>query len=416
MHGYTYSYDTGARSPMAIPAIADARRAARIGVRLAYNIEMNGEYARNYQHVGGVPGGEHHHPEFGIFGHVCPSFGPLWGWSSWSLYGLEPSGNSWCLWHQVRTHGPAAAWDQPRVNYACAPICSASPCCLPSTGFRVYDNINHSYASGTLARLILDATLVDEWRPASPPSPPALPPAPPSPPPPPPNPLPPAPDPLPPPPAPPWAELAVIPAGFGLIFLMLAVAFWLVWSRRRQRLARLAASQQLATRKLKEIEIALAALPTRKFAKPTGSPVGSLDSSNHSLDELEAGAPAREAGMDVDECSECEPECAICLDAFAPGDVLRSLPCGHEFHKKCIDSWLHRRVVTWVTAEDTASEASRPPPSCPLCKRDVVRTAAAFAATVTPEAAARASAPEYRLSPTVERRGAPESTPESTPE
>ena len=177
MHGYTYSYDTGARSPMAIPAIADARRAARIGVRLAYNIEMNGEYARNYQHVGGVPGGEHHHPEFGIFGHVCPSFGPLWGWSSWSLYGLEPSGNSWCLWHQVRTHGPAAAWDQPRVNYACAPICSASPCCLPSTGFRVYDNINHSYASGTLARLVLDATLVDEWRPASPPSPPALPPA-----------------------------------------------------------------------------------------------------------------------------------------------------------------------------------------------------------------------------------------------
>tara|TARA_Y100000992_G_scaffold256464_1_gene189974 strand:- start:3301 stop:3633 length:333 start_codon:yes stop_codon:yes gene_type:complete len=36
-------------------------------------------------------------------------------------------------------------------------------------------------------------------------------------------------------------------------------------------------------------------------------------------------------------------ECAVCLDAFRTRQHCRFLPCGHVFHKGCIDRWLRRR-------------------------------------------------------------------------
>lgn len=47
-----------------------------------------------------------------------------------------------------------------------------------------------------------------------------------------------------------------------------------------------------------------------------------------------------ESNEDSDLGSENEPCCAICLVPYKNGDELRSLPCEHEFHKSCIDSWL----------------------------------------------------------------------------
>ncbi|KAJ1701884.1 hypothetical protein LUZ63_001663 [Rhynchospora breviuscula] len=46
--------------------------------------------------------------------------------------------------------------------------------------------------------------------------------------------------------------------------------------------------------------------------------------------------------------------CAICLEEYKEGETLRVLPCKHEFHLECVDSWLTK----WGTF-------------CPVCKHEV---------------------------------------------
>ncbi|XP_030636872.1 E3 ubiquitin-protein ligase RNF128a isoform X2 [Chanos chanos] len=55
-----------------------------------------------------------------------------------------------------------------------------------------------------------------------------------------------------------------------------------------------------------------------------------------------------ETGPDADTC-------AVCIDAYKPGDVLSILTCNHFFHKTCIEPWLleHR--------------------TCPMCKCDILK-------------------------------------------
>mmetsp|Transcript_61218 Transcript_61218/g.132527 ORF Transcript_61218/g.132527 Transcript_61218/m.132527 type:complete len:292 (-) Transcript_61218:177-1052(-) len=48
-----------------------------------------------------------------------------------------------------------------------------------------------------------------------------------------------------------------------------------------------------------------------------------------------------------------ESSCAVCLSDFAKDEVLRQLPCCHNFHRACIDKWLKRNKV------------------CPLCLQDI---------------------------------------------
>ncbi|XP_066999429.1 E3 ubiquitin-protein ligase goliath [Anabrus simplex] len=47
--------------------------------------------------------------------------------------------------------------------------------------------------------------------------------------------------------------------------------------------------------------------------------------------------------------------CAVCIEPYKVSDVLRILPCKHEFHRSCIDPWLleHR--------------------TCPMCKMDILK-------------------------------------------
>ncbi|KAL1460083.1 hypothetical protein WDU94_012022 [Cyamophila willieti] len=55
------------------------------------------------------------------------------------------------------------------------------------------------------------------------------------------------------------------------------------------------------------------------------------------------------------ECSGDGECCAICIEFYKTSDVVRILPCKHEYHKGCIDPWLleHR--------------------TCPMCKMDILK-------------------------------------------
>ena len=47
--------------------------------------------------------------------------------------------------------------------------------------------------------------------------------------------------------------------------------------------------------------------------------------------------------------------CAVCIEAYRVSDVVRILPCKHQFHKTCIDQWLLEKRT------------------CPMCKMDILK-------------------------------------------
>ena len=53
----------------------------------------------------------------------------------------------------------------------------------------------------------------------------------------------------------------------------------------------------------------------------------------------------------------CQPECALCLEAFAMGDKVTHLSCAHGFHTDCVNRWL---------IEGQRLQQRR----CPLCSAD----------------------------------------------
>jgi len=63
--------------------------------------------------------------------------------------------------------------------------------------------------------------------------------------------------------------------------------------------------------------------------------------------------PLVEFSPELVQKSNPESSCAVCLSEFEWGHMLRQLPCGHNFHRMCIDRWLKRNKV------------------CPLCLQDI---------------------------------------------
>jgi hypothetical protein len=51
------------------------------------------------------------------------------------------------------------------------------------------------------------------------------------------------------------------------------------------------------------------------------------------------------------EILENQRECSICLEEFCQGDKRTSLPCKHEFHTSCVNTWFSTET------------------SCPVCRR-----------------------------------------------
>lgn len=93
------------------------------------------------------------------------------------------------------------------------------------------------------------------------------------------------------------------------------------------------------------------------------------------LDYEDQSGPAMEAllesvGMTEEEVARCpvrvlEPgddllcmvsscSCAVCLEDYAIGETVRTIPCFHTFHTKCIDPWLSTKAT------------------CPICKHPAV--------------------------------------------
>lgn len=42
--------------------------------------------------------------------------------------------------------------------------------------------------------------------------------------------------------------------------------------------------------------------------------------------------------------------CSVCLENFVEGELIRTVPCFHQFHAACVDPWLRQRGT------------------CPVCK------------------------------------------------
>lgn len=68
------------------------------------------------------------------------------------------------------------------------------------------------------------------------------------------------------------------------------------------------------------------------------------------------------------------PVCVICLDRFEDGDELRTLPCSHCFHSKCISDWL--------LSEQNGSAANTK--NCPTCRHELVLGSPTPTPTPTP--------------------------------
>jgi hypothetical protein len=71
--------------------------------------------------------------------------------------------------------------------------------------------------------------------------------------------------------------------------------------------------------------------------------------------QVESRLPAHRRIENTGDSSDTPCECSICLDDFEDGDLVRKLPCNHEYHSECIVKWLVERHST-----------------CPLCKLDLL--------------------------------------------
>jgi E3 ubiquitin-protein ligase SDIR1 len=77
------------------------------------------------------------------------------------------------------------------------------------------------------------------------------------------------------------------------------------------------------------------------------SPPGPLSSRASAAED---GAQGAEGAAVAEE----KETCIVCLDEHKPGQMMRTLPCMHVFHLKCIDKWLKNSL------------------ECPVCKTRIV--------------------------------------------
>ncbi|KAK8549461.1 hypothetical protein V6N13_027214 [Hibiscus sabdariffa] len=89
----------------------------------------------------------------------------------------------------------------------------------------------------------------------------------------------------------------------------------------------------------------LIVLPQVGLAYRNDSPMQPASSSNSPQKRQDSINP-----ISIKKGSEDELTCSVCLEQVNAGDLIRSLPCLHQFHANCIDPWLRQQGT------------------CPVCK------------------------------------------------
>ena len=141
------------------------------------------------------------------------------------------------------------------------------------------------------------------------------------------------------------------------------------WRRRNERVVSVRRQSERhegqQTAIISAIEIAIEMLPTRVVpaAVQEGAPHAATaeaadeeEPQSFGRERTPSEAPPTQASWHGHEEGD---ECAVCLCEFEAGQTLRLLPCGHAYHRECIDKWL-------LGCERTSTTEVRC--TCPLCK------------------------------------------------